>query len=705
MMSLAFGLSSLLIGTIRKLSGANISISGEPVPDSPVLFVANHFTRFETFVVPYMLYEKYGRATRSLADDSVFVGALGKFMRWAGTISNKNKARDCIIIEDLLKGRSDWIIYPEGYMVKNKRISFDNGEFCTHSPLREGPIHTGAAVMALKARLAQYRAKYNRKDVHHHFCSSLGVDATCIDTSLELKIVPVSITYYPVRPGENRLLLLLDKIFDLRNTRLFEELEIEINILMDAHMDLHFGKAITLDSYLSEFMHDEKTLYNKEKLNAALDRKRKILTRDVMQNVYSQIQINFDHIFILSLLTMPTVKVCPSYLKTLIYKNARSLRKFESINLHPELQEELFKMILDKHYAPFRSVIEMATRQKILYEDSDGEYLFDRSLLEKEYPFHKVRVKNTLQVILNEIRWQESIVEMAEENSHYTEQELREDNFEHLRQKSWEYFEEEFEEHVGRKPSKEDVGTPIILYDPSYKTGLVFSHGYMSAPEAIRTLAEYLFEKGINVYVPRLRGHGSDPKALLDVSADDWETDFQRAFTAMRQVCDKVFIGGFSTGGLLALIHAAQYQVDGVIAVNSALKLHDLRVSYVVPTLHFFNEMISHLKAKGIMEWIDNSQTEQPDINYSKHPLASVSELEKVMSKTADLLSKVEAPILIIQGDEDPVVKRESAKLIYDAVSSKDKKLMILPRKRHSILADEGHEEVFVSIYRFIEDH
>ncbi len=704
-MGLAFGLSSLIIGSIRKLSGANITICGEDIPDSPVLFVANHFTRFETFIVPYVLYEKYGRTSRSLADDSVFVGVLGKFMRWLGTISNKNKARDCIIIEDLLKGSSDWIIYPEGYMVKNKHISFDGDEFCTHSPLREGPIHTGAAVMALKARLAQMRAQYNRKDEQHQFCSSMGVDASGIDKSLKVKIVPVSITYYPIRPGENRLLILIDKVFNLRNTRIFEELEIEVNLLMDAHMDLHFGKAMELDEYLTEFLNREEALYDKNKIDAVIDRERKNLTNAVMKNVYSQIQINFDHIFILSLVTMPTVKVCPSYLKTLIYKNARSLRKFEGHNLHPELQEELFKMILDNNYIPFRSAIELATTQHILYEDSDGEYLFDRSLLEKEYPFHKVRVKNTLQVILNEIRWQESIVEMAEENSHYTEQELREDNFEHLRQKSWEHFEEEYQTYFGHVPTANEVGAPIILYDPSYRTGVVFSHGYMSAPEAIHTLAEYLFAKGINVYVPRLRGHGSDPKALLTVSAADWETDFQRAFTAMRQVCDKVFIGGFSTGGLLALIHAAQYQVDGVIAVNSALKLHDLRVSYVVPTLHFFNEMISHLKAKGIMEWIDNSKTEQPDINYRKHPLASVSQLEKVMSKTADLLSEVEAPILIIQGDEDPVVKRESAKLIYDAVKSKDKKLMILSRKRHSILADEGYEEVFASIYRFIEGH
>jgi len=704
-MRIAFAFSSLVIGLVRKLSGANITISGEALPESPVLFVANHFTRFETFVVPHMLYEKHGRVSRSLADDDVFVGLLGKFMRSVGTISNKNKKRDCIIVEDLLSGKSDWVIYPEGYMVKNKRITFDEGEFCTHSPEYEGPIHTGAAVMALKTKILQTKAKIKKDDDLKQFCSTMDIDSEKIDSALNIKVVPVSITYYPVRPGKNRFLVWLDSMVHQRDKRLFEELEIEVNLLMDAHMNIRFGKAIELDSYVDDLLSEEGGIYDKESVDRFIDTKRKVLTNTMMKRVYSQMQIHFDHIFILSLLTMPTVKVCPSYLKTLIYKNVRALRLFEDYNLHIELQEELFKLILDDNYEPFSSAIDIATKQKILYLDSDGEYLFDRSLLEKEYPFHKVRVKNTMQVILNEIKWQEAIVEMATANSKYSEQELKEDNFSHLRQREWEYFEEEYQDYRNKLPTRKDKGAPIILFDAKNDVGLVFSHGYMAAPKEIRTLAEYLFENGVNVYVPRLRGHGTDPEALKHVSAQDWETDFERAFTAMKQMCKKVFIGGFSMGGLLALDHAVQYKVDGVIALNSALKLHDLRVSYVVPTLHFFNEMIAYLNAKGIMEWIDNSHSEQPTVNYKKHPLASVAQMDLLMTKVEKKLHQITAPILIIQGDNDPIVKRESAKLIYDGVSSKDKKLLILPREKHSILADEGYDEVFEAVIGFIEDH
>ncbi len=183
--------------------------------------------------------------------------------------------------------------------------------------------------------------------------------------------------------------------------------------------------------------------------------------------------------------------------------------------------------------------------------------------------------------------------------------------------------------------------------------------------------------------------------------ATDWEQDFARACTAMRQVCDKVFVGGFSTGGLLAFIHAGRYEVDGVIVINSALRLHNLKVAYVVPTLNAFNEMIAHLHAKGIKEWIENP-SENLEINYAKHALSSVAEMEKVMSSANRRLSSIQDPILILQRDNDPVVNPESARTIYEQVDSTVKKLELIPREQHIIVNSERDEEVFESIYRFI---
>jgi len=707
MLKLVLFLSSVLLYVIKKLSGANFTTSGEALPDGPVLFLANHFTRFETFVVPYLLFNKRGRVARSLADDTVFVGLLGGYMRLAGSVSTKNKLRDCIIADDFLSGKADWIIYPEGHMVKNKQISFDNGEFCIHTSERQGPVHTGASVLALKAEFMRQKVRESDEDKKiKRFCSdtAIDIDRTKINQDVTLNIVPLSITYYPVRPGENKFLLWLDKHFNLRGTRFFEELEIEINLLMDANMHLHFGKGVPVEKYIQEYKDEYTGSIEDQSFSAGLfDIKRKQIINDAMKQVYGNMQVNFDHIFILSLVTMPSLKVCPSYLKTLIYKNARELGKIEGLNLHPELKKDLFKLILDKNYAPFAAAIKLAETQKILFQDCEGEYLFDKSLLEKTYNFNKIRVENTLQVILNEIKWQRAIVKLANYNATYKEQELRIDNFEHILHQDWEYYENEYLKYHDTVPDKESVGAPALWFDEKNSVGLVFSHGYMAAPAEGKKLAEYLFEKGINVYLLRLRGHGTDPEALKHVSADDWELDYERAFTMMRQVCDKVFIGGFSTGGLLALLHAAQYDVDGVIAINSALRLNNLQVSYIVPTLQAFNEMVSHLHAKGIKEWVDND-TENPAVNYTKHPLSSIAQMEKVMTRVDKTLKKITEPILVLQGDKDPVVNPKSAQLIYDRVSSSMRKLVLVPRENHIIVTGEGEDEIFESVHRFIGD-
>ncbi len=705
MLKLILRISFFIIYLIKKLSGANITTSGEEIPQAPVLFLANHFTRFETFVVPYLLFTKHKHISRSLADDTIFVGWLGEYLRLSGTLSNKNKERDCIILDDLLSGNADWIIYPEGQMVKNKQISLKNGEFCIHTESYDGHVHTGSAVLALKSEIMRERIK-NMDDeaAIRRFCKAHRVDRSKLYESVHLHIMPLSITYYPIRPGENPLLLFIDKLFNLRGTHFFEELEIEINLLMKANMHLHFGKPIPVKKYLDDYINAHHgSIEDDDFTERMIDTQRKVLTTEIMAEVYGNMQINFDHIFILSLVTMPTLKVCPSYLKTLIYKNARELRIIPKLNLHPELRTGLYRLILDENYAPFVSALKIADKQNILYQDSDGDYLFDKSLLEKNYDFNKIRVKNTMQVILNEIKWQERFVTKAEENATFSEQELRVDNFEYLKSSDIKDFEREYAYYHYLPPAKDSIGVPQVYFDQKNSVGLLFSHGYLSVPAALEEMAKYLFERGINVYLLRLRGHGTDAKALKEISYKAWENDFERAFTAMRQVCDKVIIGGFSTGGLLALLHAAKYQVDGVVIVNTALKLNNLKVNYVVATLNAFNEMIEALHAHGIKEWIDN-KSELADLNYPIHPLSSVAELEKLMDKTRKSLSKVDAPLLIIQGDKDPVVNAKSAQMVYEGVSTSKKELMLIPRTNHNILTgrDEYTVELFKDIYDFM---
>jgi len=168
-------LSSWMIWVIKKLSGANITVSGEKLPEGSLLFMANHFTRFETFLVPYVLFSSQKRISRSLADDAVFVGWLGEYMKLAGTVSSQNKARDCIILNDLLTSKADWVIYPEGKMVKNKAIVVEEEQFVMNCPVckvehQKEPLHTGAALLALKAEILRQQMSEGWSETELEHC-------------------------------------------------------------------------------------------------------------------------------------------------------------------------------------------------------------------------------------------------------------------------------------------------------------------------------------------------------------------------------------------------------------------------------------------------------------------------------------------------------------------------------------------------------
>jgi esterase/lipase len=230
------------------------------------------------------------------------------------------------------------------------------------------------------------------------------------------------------------------------------------------------------------------------------------------------------------------------------------------------------------------------------------------------------------------------------------------------------------------------------------------SHGYKSSPSEIKELAYYLYEKGINVYGVRLQGHGTVSEDLRDSTWEEWYDSFNRGFAAMRQVSKKLFAAGFSTGGLLAILATARKlnKIDGLIVINAALELQDIRVNYVVPTLNRLNDFLSVFHAD--LEYVEDEH-EFPAFNYKRNYLKSLGQLGLLMHECTQVLPLVTTPTLIIQGDKDPVVKPQSAAKIYDLISSKDKKLEYLDFSDHVIVLSKGKEKVFESVFLFMDRH
>src|SRR3989338_11583897 len=108
MLTKTFKYTSMAIGVLEKILGSRFCVTGlENLPNQPIMFASNHFTRSETFFIPYLIYKHTGRQIRCLADSGLYFGTLGRFLRSVGTISTKDSRRDNIILKDLISGEYD----------------------------------------------------------------------------------------------------------------------------------------------------------------------------------------------------------------------------------------------------------------------------------------------------------------------------------------------------------------------------------------------------------------------------------------------------------------------------------------------------------------------------------------------------------------------------------------------------------------------
>src|SRR5699024_11535237 len=80
--------------------------------------------------------------------------------------------------------------------------------------------------------------------------------------------------------------------------------------------------------------------------------------------------------------------------------------------------------------------------------------------------------------------------------------------------------------------------------------GCLIIHGYTGGPYEVEPLREYLVEQtDWNIVVPTLTGHG-EQLDLKDVSYEVWLEDATRALEELKQACNKVYVIGFSMGGI-----------------------------------------------------------------------------------------------------------------------------------------------------------
>ena len=710
----AYRTTGLAIKTLAGLSKAKIRIHGkENIPEGSVIFVINHFTRIETLFLPYHIHQITRVPVWSLADYQLFEGGLGVFLEKVGAVSTKNPHRDLLIIKSLLTGEAMWIIFPEGCMVKNKKI-VEKGRFMISYAGGKHPPHTGAATLALRTEFYRQRLRIMSQEFPEEAARLMKLfQIDSLEPVLERHtcIVPVNITYYPLRAHENILSSLAVHLADGIPERAVEEIMTEGSMLLSGvDVDIRFGEPIEIKKFMNRsaikrdisskhsIRFDDPIPSKRSMRNVAL----KIMQR-YMSAIYRMTTVNHDHIFASMLKLIPFKRIDAYDLRQRAFLLVGDDLEETGVHLHKELRLDQTHLLVDDRLNKFKDFITVAEEKGVVEKTGDA-MVKDTSKFISAFDFHRIRIDNPVAVIANEVepltKLQRRVRRLAWMPGFW----LRRRIAGYLMKKATDEFDRDYEKFYMEKESKgKDVGKPFLIKGTSRNLGVVLIHGYMAVPLEVRELADYLGRRGLWVYAPRLRGHGTSPNDLAIRSYADWVASVETGYAIIRNICKQVVVGGFSAGAGMALDLAARVKdIKGVFAVCPPMRLKDFSSKFV-PAVDVWNRLMERVRLDGAKKEFVENFPENPHINYFRNPVSGVLELERFMESLEKKLPAIDMPALVIQSLGDPVVKPSGSRRAFDLMGSEDKTYILYNYDRHGILLGKGASRVHKAIGDFIE--
>lgn len=213
-------------------------------------------------------------------------------------------------------------------------------------------------------------------------------------------------------------------------------------------------------------------------------------------------------------------------------------------------------------------------------------------------------------------------------------------------------------EQVVRDSSVAAPGGESILLTHGSKTprAVVLFHGFTDSPKQFEALADSLFARGDNVFVPRLPHHaerGHDVGELAKLTAPELCHAADAAVDAAAGLGDSVVVMGLSVGGTLA-VWAAEHrrEVRRAVVIAPAFEMGRVPSMLDRPLVNLGSHIPNWTRRAA-------SDSERPDRDpgFATHGLAQVLRLGMAVRRDAERFEPHQAEMLFLVNANDRTVK------------------------------------------------
>ena len=255
------------------------------------------------------------------------------------------------------------------------------------------------------------------------------------------------------------------------------------------------------------------------------------------------------------------------------------------------------------------------------------------------------------------------------------------------------------------------------LPDGKIKAVLLIVHGLGEHSGRYMNVVDHFIPLGYAVYGLDHIGHGKSEGDREYVEIFEDFTDNLMVYYNMVKVWQKdkpIFILGHSMGGLIAPYYLIKYQdhFDGAVISAPFVKIGD----NISKTTVFLGKVLSGIMPKAGVQALDPSgissdpavvddYINDPLVFHGKTTARLAAELLRAIQYVNENFEKITLPFIVIQGGDDVLIPPESAQILYDKTSSKDKDIKVYEGLYHEVFNEPERGMVLKDVEDWLEAH
>ena len=217
------------------------------------------------------------------------------------------------------------------------------------------------------------------------------------------------------------------------------------------------------------------------------------------------------------------------------------------------------------------------------------------------------------------------------------------------------------------------------------RIGILLVHGFTGSPVSLRPLAELLSKRGFAIELPRLPGHGTEPRDLLPYRYADWRAEALAGLNRLRARTERVVAVGLSMGGTLVLDLATTEKLDGAVTINAQILDRGGVIVKLAPLIEKILP-IAPAKAAGLTK--NDIKKGGDEDAYDMVAAAAGNSLVRALPQVRARLGELRCPLLVAYSRDDHSVPPDNSKAIPGLVGSKNVTVLELLESYHVATLD-----------------